>query len=49
MMNEIIIKEQFRKMELHATGEESYKVISIPDFQHKLGKSDEGFPKFLFV
>lgn len=46
MMNEIIIKEQFKKLELHATGEESYKVISIPDFQHKLGKSDEGFPKF---
>lgn len=46
MMNEIIIKEQFPKLELHTTGEDSYKVISIPGFQHKLGKSDEGFPKF---
>ena len=33
-------------MELHTTGKESYKVISLPGLQHKLGKSDEGFPKF---
>lgn len=46
MMNEIKIKEQFLKLEVHSAGQESYKVISIPELQHKLGKSDEGYPKF---
>ena len=46
MMNEKIIKEQFLKLELHAKDEESYKVISLPNLQHKLGKSHEGYPKF---
>ena len=46
MMNENKIKEQFQKLEVHSAGEESYKVISIPELQHKLGKSDEGYPKF---
>lgn len=45
-MNENKIKEQFQKLEVHSAGEESYKVISIPELQHKLGKSDEGYPKF---
>lgn len=33
-------------MESHVAGEETYRVISLPGFQHKLGKSDEGYPKF---
>lgn len=45
-MNENKIKEQFQKLEMHSAGEESYKVISLPELQHKLGKSDEGYPKF---
>lgn len=45
-MNENKIKELFQKLEVHSAGEESYMVISIPDLQHKLGKSDEGYPKF---
>lgn len=46
MMNENKIKEQFQKLEVHSSGEESYKVITLPELQHKLGKSDEGYPKF---
>lgn len=45
-MNENKIKEQFQKLEVHSASEESYKVISLPELQHKLGKSDEGYPKF---
>ncbi|MBP5424365.1 MAG: PD-(D/E)XK motif protein [Paludibacteraceae bacterium] len=46
LINEKNIKEQFKKLELHKVGEESYKVISLPELQHKLGKTDEGYPKF---
>lgn len=46
MMNENHIKEQFQKLEAHTAGDESYKVISLADLKHKLGKSDEGYPKF---
>lgn len=46
MMNENNIKDLFKKLELHKAGVESYKVISLPELQHKLGKTDEGYPKF---
>lgn len=40
------IKNCFLHLENHQQGGESYKVLSIPGLQHKLGKSDEGFPMF---
>lgn len=46
MMNENQIKEKFQKLEAHTAGDESYKVISLANLQHKLGKSDEGYPMF---
>lgn len=45
-MIENTIKEQFRKLEKRKSGDDTFKVITLPDLQHKLGKSDEGFPKF---
>lgn len=46
MINENKIKEQFKNLELHNLNSESYKVISLSELKHKLGKSIEGYPKF---
>ena len=46
MMNESRIKELFRKLELQTQESNSYRVLSLTPYDHKLGKSSEGYPKF---
>jgi len=40
------IKEQFKQLGCHSNGDDSYKVLSLADLPHKLGKSGEGYPMF---
>lgn len=44
-------KELFEEIQQYTyTGDESrYRVVSLPDLPHKLGCSEEGFPKFFVV
>lgn len=43
------IKEQYKSLGCHGNGDDSYKVLSLKYLPHKLGKSSEGYPMFLFV
>ena len=40
------IKEQYKSLGCHGNGDDSYKVLSLKDLPHKLGKSSEGYPMF---
>ena len=40
------IKEQFLKLQNRTNKDESYKVLSLANLPHKLGKSSDGFPVF---
>ena len=44
--NDFDIKKEFERLQYHSAGEDTYKVLSIPGLQHKLGKSVEGYPMF---
>ncbi len=40
------IKEQFKQLGCHSNGDGAYKVLSLAQLSHKLGKSNEGYPMF---
>lgn len=40
------IKRQFQQLDSHGEDNDCYKVLSLPDMSHKLGKSKENFPVF---
>lgn len=40
------LKQEFSKLEQHSAEDVSYKVLSLEGFEHKVGKSSEGFPMF---
>ena len=40
------VKEQYKSLGCHGNGDDSYKVLSLKDLPHKLGKSSEGYPMF---
>lgn len=43
------IKEQFKQLGCHSNGDGAYKVLSLAQLSHKLGKSNEGYPMFSLV
>lgn len=40
------LKQEFKNLEQHTAGDSSYKVVSLAGYEHKVGKSSEGYPIF---